>query len=73
MNKDLKVKLLLGVLAIAGFMFIVGLAGQVDYDEQVILHMSQADYDTIVSRLSVHGSKPSQHEIATYYVNEYSK
>lgn len=73
MNKDLKVKLLLGVLAITGFMFMLGWAGQVDYDEQVILHMSQADYDTIVSRLSVNGTHPSQHEIATYYVNEYSK
>lgn len=73
MNKDFRVKLFLGLLAITGFFFTLGIVGQADYDEQVILHMSQADYDTIVARLSVNGSEPSQHEIATYYVNEYTK
>jgi hypothetical protein len=54
------------VIGIAGIL-LLGWAGRVDYNEQVLLHMSQEDYDTIVSRLSFHGQKPSDGDIVDFY------
>lgn len=69
-----KLHLLVGIACIVGFFFILGLGGRVDYDEYIILHMSQTDYDTIVARLtSINGSEPSQHEIAAYYTEEFNQ
>ncbi len=75
MNKNSwKLYLLVGVTCIVGFFFILGLVGRADYDEYVTLRMSQADYDTIVARLTIiNGDKPSQHEIVVYYTEEFNK
>ena len=73
MSTDMKLRLFLCLMAITGFMVLLGIAGRIDHDEHIILTMSQEDYDTIVDRLTIDGEEPSQHEIATYYVNEFNK
>ena len=68
----MKAKLIMAILAIVGFFAILGLAGRQDHIEYVILHMSQADYDTICQKLEAEtGSHPSDGEIADYYIEHY--
>ena len=64
----MKVKLTLAILGIVGFFAVLGWAGKIDYTEQVILAMSQEDYDSIRKKLTADtGSTPSDYEIAKYY------
>ena len=55
-------------LAAVALFFAIGFAGKCDYNEQVILHMSQGEYDSIVSKYeSEHGKKPSENQIVKMY------
>lgn len=68
----MKSKLIIGTLCILGFFAILGLAGRQDHIEYVILHMSQADYETICQKLETEtGNHPSDAEIADYYMEHY--
>ena len=58
------------ILGIIGFFYILGWAGRIDFEDQVILHMSQAEYDSIVTILTDStGASPSQSAIVDYYVD----
>lgn len=68
----MKAKFIMACLAIVGFFALLGWAGRQDHIEYVILHMSQADYDTICERLtSETGQHPSDADIADYYIDHY--
>lgn len=61
-------KVILSILGVIAFVFLLGLAGNVDWTEQVILHMTQEQYDTVKQHLTHHnGSEPSEYEIARWW------
>ena len=65
----MKLKLTFIIAAIVALIMLMGWAGKIDYTDQVILSMSQEDYDTICSKLEQqNGSRPSETEIADYYM-----
>lgn len=65
---NMKHKLVFIVLCIIGFFALLGWAGSIDYTEQVILSMTQEEYDSIRAKLTAdNGSCPSDYEIAKYY------
>lgn len=70
MNKY-RLTIVISVLGTVFFFALLGWAGRVDYNEQVLLHMSQEDYDSIVQRLSFHGNCPSDDDIVKYYDAHY--
>ena len=70
--KDMKFKLCMAIVAIVGFFALLGWAGRQDHIEYVILHMSQAEYDTICQKLTAEtGDHPSDADIADYYIEHY--
>lgn len=55
---------------IVAFFCLMGWAGDYDYCEQVILHMSQEQYDSVKNLLTeMHGDTPSDREIAHWFVD----
>lgn len=55
---------------IVAFFCLMGWIGDYDYCEQVILHMSQEQYDSVKSLLTeVQGDAPSDREIAHWWVD----
>ncbi len=65
---------LLTVVGIVGFLMILGWAGNVDYTDQIILKMSQEEYDAIKSHLTqLNGSEPSEYEIACQWAEQNNK
>lgn len=59
------------LIFLAGFL-LLGWAGDYDYCEQVILHMSQEQYDSVKSHLTQqNGSKPSDREIAHWWADHH--
>lgn len=67
--KDFRLKFAAVVGCMVVFLMLMGWAGAVDYTEQVILHMSQEEYDSVRSRLlTENGHEPSQSEIAQWWV-----
>lgn len=59
----------LACVGIVGFFLLLGLAGRADYKDQVILRMSQEEYDAIKQDLTqVNGCEPSEYEIADRWV-----
>ena len=69
--KQSRYRIALAIMGAVAFFALLGWAGRLDYNEQVILHMSQDDYDTIVQRLSFHGHQPSDNEIVQYYTTHF--
>lgn len=68
----MKLKLTFIIAAIVAFVMLMGWASKIDYTDQVILSMSQEDYDTICSLLEKqNGSRPSETEIADYYMENH--
>lgn len=67
--KYLYFKLAAAICCIFAFIAILGLVGDYDYCEQVILRMSQEDYDSVKNLLTDmnHGSAPSQRDIAHWW------
>lgn len=65
------IKLILTALVpVIAFFLIMGWAGDYDYCEQVILRMSQEQYDTVKSLLTERdGSEPSEREIAHWWAD----
>lgn len=61
-------KIFVAALATAAFFAMLCWAGDIDFTEQVILHMSQHDYDTVRQHLTrQNGHEPSQSEIAHWW------
>ena len=70
MSNEMKAKLALALLAVVAFFAVLGWAGDVDYTDQIILSMSQEQYDSIRDHLKAKtGSTPSEREIARYYLS----
>ena len=64
----MKAKLTLAILAIVGFFAVLGMVGNIDYTEHIILSMTQEEYESIRDKLTAeNGSSPSDFEIAEYY------
>ncbi len=63
--KNFKESCLLAVIGLIGFILLLGWAGNADYTDQIILSMSQEEYDTIKSQLTQRdGHTPSESDIA---------
>lgn len=72
MKKDDK-KILVAMLGLVALFFALGLAGDCDFTEQTILHMSHDEYDWVKDTLTKkHGKQPSEREIAHFWA-EYNK
>lgn len=69
--KKIRLQLALAILGITALFAILGWAGRRDFNDQVLLHMSQEDYDSIVTTLSFHGHQPSDNDIVQYYIKNY--
>ena len=54
----------LTVLAVIAIVIMLGIAGRMDYTEQVIYHMPKSAYDEIKDTL---GERASEYDIAKYY------
>lgn len=69
--KEFKVKVALAVLATIGFFMLLGWAGDIDYCDQVILSMSQEEYDSVKRVLTERsgGDVPSDRKIAHYWAD----
>lgn len=66
----MKQKLIMAIAAVVAFFMLLGWVGGYDHAEQVILQMSQEEYDNICAKLTEqNGSHPSDREIADYYID----
>lgn len=54
----------LTILAVTTVVVLLGIAGRMDYTEQVIYHMPKSAYDEIKDKL---GEGASEYDIAKYY------
>lgn len=68
MYMDRKKKNMVTAFSIFAMFMLLGIAGRMDYTEEVIYHMSQSAYDEIKDTL---GEGASEYEIARYYNKEY--
>lgn len=71
--KDFKLKVLAVCMIIVGFFALMGWAGDVDFCDQVILSMTQEEYDYVKDSLTkLNGSKPSDREIAHWWADHHN-
>lgn len=73
--KDFRLKLLAAGLITIGLYVVAGIAGDFDFCDQVILRMSQEEYDYVKDSLTKqNGSEPSDRDIAHWWADHnYSK
>ncbi len=72
--KEYRLQLLAAFLAVIGLYAIMGLAGDIDFCDQVILRMSQEQYDYAKDTLTKqNGSTPSEREIAHWWYDHHMK
>ncbi len=72
--KNLKKELVGAFLIVAAFVVLLGWASDYDYCEQIILHMSQEEYDSVKNRLTqMNGESPSEREIAHWWADHHHK
>lgn len=68
--KQYRLQIAFAILAIVAFFGILGWAGDIDYCDQVILSMSQEEYDSVKNLLTErYGSEPSDRKIAHYWAD----
>lgn len=66
--KDFWIKFTAGTMMIIGFIVLLAWAGDYDWAEQVVLRMSQEQYDSVKKTLTeLNGHTPSQREIAHWW------
>lgn len=66
--KKLYLQLAVGCLVLVAFVAVLGWAGDMDYTDQVILHMSYEEYDTIKQTLTdMYGHEPTDRDIAHWW------
>lgn len=65
---DRKKKNMVTAFSIFAMFMLLGIAGRMDYTEEVIYHMPQEAYNEIKDTL---GGSASDYEIAKYYSKEY--
>lgn len=65
-------KLAAGGLGLLAFLAALGWAGELDYTEQIILHMSQKEYDSVRKTLAgMFGHEPSERDIAHWWAEHH--
>ena len=70
--KKVYLKLAVGCLGLVAFLALLGWAGDMDYTDQVILHMSYEEYDTVKQKLTdMFGHEPSQRDIAHWWAEHH--
>ena len=61
-------------LGIVAFFALLGWAGDIDHTEQVILNMSQDQYDSVKHRLTeLKGTEPSDRDIAHWWTRHHEE
>lgn len=66
--KQWKIKVAVIISSMVCSLMLMGWAGDIDYTDQVILRMSQEQYDSVRQRLAKdNGSEPSESEIAHWW------
>jgi len=61
-------QLAVAIIGVISFFALLGVIGDYDYTEQVILSMSQEEYDSVSQELSLlNGYTPSEREIAHWW------
>lgn len=71
LTKFQRTVVIFALIFLAAFL-LLGWAGDYDYCEQIILHMSQEQYDSIKSELTKqNGSTPSDRDIAHYWAEQH--
>lgn len=66
--KQYRLQFLAACLASIAFFFLLGWAGDFDFCDQVILRMSQEEYDYVKDTLTkTNGKQPSDREIAHWW------
>lgn len=69
-TKRYALQVMAAVAIVVGLVIALGMAGDVDYCDQVILNMSQEEYDSVKHHLeSLTGDTPSERDIAHWWVN----
>lgn len=73
--KDYRLRLLAVTGCIIGFFAALGIAGDYDYTDQVILSMSYEEYDMVKDTLmkQKNGKEPSEREIAHWWTEHHSE
>lgn len=70
--RNLGLKLTCACMAVIVFFAILGWIGDYDYCEQIILHMSQEEYDTVKNHLTeLNGECPTEREIAHWWADHH--
>ena len=65
-------QLMAAIAIVIGMVVILGIAGDVDYCDQVILSMSQEEYDSVKQHLTDKlGDTPSEREIAHWWADNH--
>lgn len=70
--RQYRVEIIAAVCCIVAFFMVMGVIGDFDYCEEVILHMSQDQYDWVKDSLTkLNGKNPSEREIAHWWVDHH--
>lgn len=68
-----RLKIIAATGCIVAFFLMLGVIGDFDYCEQVILHMSQEQYDWVKDSLTKRdGKKPTERQIAHWWAEHHS-
>lgn len=72
--KDYRLKLAAGICCIVMIFAGMGIAGDYDWAEQVVLRMTQREYDWVKDTLTKlnHGDVPTEREIAHWWAEHHS-
>ena len=69
-----RLSIIIASFGIMAFFLLLGWIGDYDYCEQVILHMSQEQYDSVKSILTEqNGTEPSDRDIAHWWKDHHNK
>lgn len=72
--KDLKLNMLLGAAGLLLLFALLGVLGEMDWCDQVILRMSQQEYAWVKERLTEEkGGEPSEREIAHWWAEHHEE
>lgn len=72
--KHFGLKLTAAIMIVVGFFLLLGWAGDYDWAEQVVLHMTQEEYDHVKDTLTkLNGDEPSQRQIAHWWADHHTE
>ena len=72
--KQYRLQLLAALFMAVAFFAVLGWAGDIDYCDQIILRMTQVQYDSVKDTLTkMNGKRPSEREIAHWWADHHNK